>query len=320
MSGVLGPVSQLLLPVCLAAVFVAGALTVLAVVDPRTRAQRQVDRSLKAVADVPRPAGHGREAELRRPLAERALRPALRAAADLARRFTPQGRLDHLRRRLDLAGSPVGWDPDRVLAVKVLGALALAPAAAGLVQLPAPGPGPGLLAGLAGGLLGWWAPTLWVYQLGYDRTEALRDALPDAIDLLTISVEAGLTFEGALTHVARDAPGPLAGEFYRVLQEMQIGTGRLEALRALAERTDLPELRSFVSAMVQAEAFGVPVAGVLRVQSHELRLKRSQRAEAAAQQVPVKVLFPLIFCILPTLFIVIMGPVAITVMFSGIGR
>ena len=134
--------------------------------------------------------------------------------------------------------------------------------------------------------------------------------------MLVISVEAGLGFDAALAQVARNTTGPLAEEFFRVLQEMQIGTGRSDAMRALGERTDVPDLRGFVTSMVQADAFGIPIANVLRVQAKEMRVKRSQHAEEIAQKVPVKILFPLIFCILPSLFIVIMGPAAIQIMKS----
>jgi tight adherence protein C len=155
-----------------------------------------------------------------------------------------------------------------------------------------------------------------LHQAAYNRHERMRRDLPDALDLLTISVEAGLAFDAALAQVARNTEGPLAAEFFRVLQEMQIGLGRMDALRALGDRTDLPELRAFITAMVQADTFGVPIAGVLRVQSREQRTKRSQRAEEQAQKVPVKILFPLIFCILPTLFIVVIGPAAIQIYHS----
>ena len=158
-----------------------------------------------------------------------------------------------------------------------------------------------------------------VYQLGYNRTERLRRELPDALDLMTISVEAGLSFDAALAQVARNTTGPMAEEFFRVLQEMQIGWGRAEAMRALSDRTDLPELRGFVLAMIQADAFGIPVANVLRVQADEMRVKRTQRAEEAAQKVPVKILFPLIFCIMPALFVVILGPAIIQIFTSLAG-
>ena len=176
----------------------------------------------------------------------------------------------------------------------------------------------GLRVGLC--VAGFFAPNIALYQVAYNRTEQMRRELPDALDLLTISVEAGLAFDAGLSQVARNTTGPLADEFFRVLQEMQIGLGRSEALRALGERTDLPELRGFVTAMVQADAFGIPIASVLRVQAREMRIKRTQRAEELAQKVPVKILFPLIFCILPALFVVILGPAAITIFHSFSGR
>ena len=168
-------------------------------------------------------------------------------------------------------------------------------------------------------IIGYLAPNLWLYQLGYDRTQKIQKAMPDALDLLTISVESGLGFDAALSHVARNTGGPLADEFARVLQEMQIGLGRGAALRALGERTHVPELKGFVGAMVQADALGIPIANVLRVQSNEIRTKRRQRAEEQAQKVAVKILIPLIFCILPCLFIAVLGPAAIGIMesFSG---
>jgi tight adherence protein C len=144
----------------------------------------------------------------------------------------------------------------------------------------------------------------------------MQRELPDAIDLMTISVESGLGFDAAVQQVATNTDGPLADEFARVLREMQIGQGRSDALRALSERTTVPEVRTFVSAMVQADAFGIPIAQVLRVQSSEIRVKRRQRAEQKAQQVPVKITIPLIFTILPCLFIAVMGPAVISIMDS----
>ena len=129
-------------------------------------------------------------------------------------------------------------------------------------------------------------------------------------------MESGLGFDAAVQQVARNTEGPLAEEFSRVLREMQIGQGRAEALRALGERTNVADVRSFVGAMVQADSFGIPVAQVLRVQSSEMRVKRRQRAEEKAQQVPVKITVPLIFCILPTLFIAVMGPAVLSIMNS----
>lgn len=254
-----------------------------------------------------------RQQELQTPFGERIVGPLTERFVGAGRRLTPDERMEKIRRRLDLAGNPPGWDVDRILGLKALGLLA--GTLLGIVVPPLFGAGARgiLLTAVTLALLGWFGPTMWIYQVGYDRTEQIRRELPDALDLLTISVEAGLAFDAALTQVARNSDGPLAKELFRVLQEMQIGTGRMNALRALADRTDVEELRTFVGAMVQADTFGIPIANVLRVQSKEMRIKRGQRAEEKAQQVPVKILFPLIFCIMPALFIVVMGPAAITI-------
>jgi tight adherence protein C len=251
-------------------------------------------------------------AEIDRPFGERFAEPLLHRLSAWGRRLTPQDKVQRIKEKLELAGNPAGWDTNRVVAFKMLGTLGLGflGAAAGLL-LGAPVVAVGVALLLAG--VGWFVPDLVLYQVAHNRTEGMRRELPDALDLLTISVEAGLAFDAALAQVARNTDGPLADEFFRVLQEMQIGLGRAQALRDLGQRTNLPELKGFVTAMVQADAFGIPISQVLRVQAKEMRIKRSQRAEELAQKVPVKILFPLIFCIMPTLFVVILGPAAITV-------
>jgi tight adherence protein C len=238
----------------------------------------------------------------------------------MGRRFTPRDQVGRIRHRLELAGNPATWDVDRVVAFKMLGLLA--GGALGLLLPLVLGSGPLPVVGFATlfAVAGYFAPNAGLYQMGYNRREQMRRELPDALDLLTISVEAGLAFDAALSQVARNTTGPLAEEFFRVLQEMQIGLGRSEAMRGLGERTDLAELRAFVTSMVQADAFGIPIAHVLRVQAKEMRIKRTQRAEELAQKVPVKILFPLIFCILPALFVVILGPAAIQIYQSFSGR
>jgi tight adherence protein C len=254
-----------------------------------------------------------RQQELEVPFAERIIGPLAERFVGAGHRLTPDDRLDRIRNRLDLAGNPPRWDVDRVLGLKALGLVVGTLAGIAVPPLFGAGVRGIVLSVLALAVLGWFGPTMWVYQIGYDRTEQMRRELPDALDLLTISVEAGLAFDAALAQVARSSDGPLAKELFRVLQEMQIGTGRMDALRALADRTDVDELRIFVAAMVQADTFGIPISNVLRVQSKEMRVKRSQRAEEKAQQVPVKILFPLIFCIMPSLFIVVMGPAGIKI-------
>jgi tight adherence protein C len=302
----------------LVAIFVAMTLALMTLGTATSR-RRQVGRSLAAVNAL-HAAPSPFQQELNKPFAERVLDPGMARLSRVGRRLTREDQLARIRHRLELAGNPPQWDVDRVIALKVLGLVAgLLVGVAVPVLLHA---GPLTLIGIATvfGIGGYFAPNMLIYQLGYDRTEQVRRDLPDALDLLTISVEAGLAFDAGLSQVARNTTGPLAQEFFRVLQEMQIGLGRAEAMRSLGERTDVPELRAFVTSMVQADAFGIPIAQVLRVQAKELRIKRTQRAEELAQKVPVKILFPLIFCILPALFVVIIGPAAIQIFHSFSNR
>ncbi len=257
-------------------------------------------------------------AELDKPFSERVLAPLQNRFVGLGRRLSGADSSQRIRHKLDLAGNPPGWTVDRVMSGKVLGAIG--GFAAGLLFSFMLGSMTTRLVVIVGATIaGFFSPTMWLYQRGYERSKQLQRDLPDAIDLLTISVESGLGFDAAVQQVAHNTEGPIAEEFSRVLREMQIGSSRGESLRALSDRTNVNELKSFVSAMVQADAFGIPIAQVLRVQSHEMRVKRRQRAEEKAQQVPVKMTIPLIFCILPCLFIAVMGPAAIHIMDSFAG-
>ena len=270
-----------------------------------------VSRSLAAI-DAIKAAPDSMRQDLDKPFGERVFSPALARLTSLGHRFTPSDQTQRLRRKLDLAGNPVGWDTDRIAAFKMLGLFVLA-ALGFVVPLIFGNPLWSLVFGIGGGILGFFLPNIILHQAAYDRSARIQIDLPDSLDLLVISVESGLGFDAALSQVARNTEGPLAAEFFRVLQEMQLGTGRADALRALADRTDVDDLKGFVTAMVQADTFGIPVANVLRIQSREMRVRRSQRAEETAQKVPVKILFPLIFCILPALFIVILGPAVIQI-------
>lgn len=235
----------------------------------------------------------------------------------IAVRLSPSGISGRLQRRLDLAGNPARWTPDRILAVKGLGLLVLG-GLGGLYGLRSLG----LLflcAGLGAGA-GFFLPDILLYNAGEKRQTRIQVLLPDALDMLTVCVEAGLGFDAALSQVARNTRGPLALEFARALQEMQIGTSRSQALRAMVDRTTVPELRAFVSALVQAGDLGIAVSTVLREQASQMRLRRRQRAEEKAQKVPVKILFPLIFCLFPALFVFIIGPGVITIAHSVLGK
>ncbi len=287
---------------------IAGAIVSLGVAASQ---RQQVSRSLAALDALgARPEQLRRE--LDRPFSERVVNPLVARLGRVGNRFSPRDESARLRHKLELAGSPIRWDVERVQGFKVLGLIGGAVVGIAVPLLL----GPGLPVAVGGGIvlaaLGYFIPDITLYQVAYNRNERIRRDLPDSMDLLTISVEAGLPFDSALSQVARNTRGPLTDELFRVLQEMQIALGRIEALRALAERTNVTELRGFVTAMVQADQFGIPIASVLRVQSRDMRVKRTQRAEEQAQKVPVKILFPLVFCILPALFIVVMGPAAIS--------
>ena len=235
----------------------------------------------------------------------------------LAIRLSPAGIADRLQRRLDVAGNPRGWTPDRMLAAKGLGLIGLAMIGA---LLGLRNPGLAIVFAAVGGCAGFFLPDVLLYNAGLKRQARLQVALPDALDMLTVCVEAGLGFDAALAQVARNTAGPLAAEFARALQEMQIGKSRSQALRALADRTTVPEVRAFVSSLVQASDLGIPIARVLREQAKEMRVRRRQRAEGKAQQVPVKITFPLILCIFPALLIVVLGPGVINIAHALFGR
>jgi tight adherence protein C len=253
------------------------------------------------------------------PFGDRIMAPLQQRASKVARRLSGSDAPERIRKRLDVAGNPSGWTVERVQAGKVIGAITMFLMSAALTALMGTSLTIRIVIVVGATLIGWLGPNLYLYQKVYDRSKRMQRDLPDAIDLMTISVESGLAFDASVQQVARNTDGPLADEFSRVLREMQIGTGRADALRGLAERTEVDDVKAFVTAMVQADSFGIPIANVLRIQSSEMRIKRRQRAEEKAQKVPVKITIPLIFCILPTLFIAVMGPAVIHVMdsFSG---
>ena len=292
---------------------------VLASVGGTTKEAAGVHRSL-AVLEALTAAPDELKGDLEPSFNDRVLFPLLGRTQALGRRLTPADANDRIREKLEMAGNPRGWTVDRVMAGKVVGFVVALVVSLLLAVLMGLGFLPTMGLVVVASLAGYCAPNMYLHQQTYDRSEKLQRALPDAIDLLTISVESGLGFDAACSQVARNTDGPLSEEFARMLQEMQIGRGRSEALRSLADRTNLPDLRSFVSAMVQADAFGIPVGQVLRVQSSEIRVKRRQWAEEMAQKVPVKILVPLIFCILPCLFIAVLGPAGISIMGSFSGR
>jgi tight adherence protein C len=250
------------------------------------------------------------------PVLDRLVVPFYSNMKRLALRLSPTGTGDRLSHSLDLAGNPAGMAVERLLGFKGAGLLA-----GGLVGMFYGGMSlKGVLFGAIGGAVGFFIPDLLVYNTGAKRQEVLRRGLADALDMLTVCVEAGQGFDAALMQVARSVEGPVAGEFARVLAEIQIGKSRGDAFSSLSSRTKVTEIRTFVTALVQADRLGLPIGSVLREQSVQMRLIRRQRAEEQAQKVPVKILFPMLLFIFPALFIVVIGPGVIRMIaaFSGV--
>ncbi|CAH0193683.1 hypothetical protein SRABI83_01730 [Arthrobacter sp. Bi83] len=235
----------------------------------------------------------------------------------LGRKITPAGYVRRLDKLLSMAGRPPSIPLGRVLAAKP--ALAAVGFALGIF-LSSTSPSPVMkLLGLFILGMGYFIPDLLLISKGQERQKAIQLELPNTLDQMLIAVDAGLGFEGAMARAGETGKGPLAEELVRTLQDMQVGRSRRESYLALTERTNVPELRSFVQAVVQADAYGIAISGVLRVQAKVMRVKRRQRAEEKAMKLPVSVLFPLLFFIFPVLFIAILGPAVINSIntFSG---
>jgi tight adherence protein C len=237
-----------------------------------------------------------------------ALGPTGRLFAGLGRRLTRPGYLERTRERLGSLGSDLAVE--RFLAYKGMGAAA--GAVLGLWSMAGnAGLGFAVLVILAP--IGFAYPDVWLRRRQRNRAEQIRRALPDSLDLMAISVEAGVGLEGAMARAAEDLGGPLGEEYARLLHEMQLGTSRHEAFQAMRRRVGLPEMTSFVLALLQADSLGIAVGKVLKTQAGELRLRRRQRAKEQAAKTPVKILFPLVFGIFPALLIVVLGPAVIRI-------
>jgi len=255
-----------------------------------------------------------RKGQLERSALERLIFPFAGKVVSSITNLTPLDLYRRTNRLIELAGNPPALTAERIVAFKILfGIVGLVVGIAVAPLLPFTGFVVGVMTVGFFTLTGYTFPSAGLASRASKRQKEIRKAMPDTIDLLTISVEAGLGFDAALAQVVRNVPGPLSQEIARMLQEMQIGVSRTEALRHVNDRTEVQELDGFVLSMIQADKYGVGVAKVLRAQSTELRQKRRQRAEELAQKVPLKLLFPMIFMVLPALFIVILGPGAIKV-------
>jgi tight adherence protein C len=291
-----------------ATIFVLGL-----VVDMMLNKRRRYATVLETqVGAVPDSITNLRHAQLNSSALERLVFPFAGKVVSSITRLTPLDLYRRTNRLIELAGNPPSLTAERIVAFKIV--FGIVGFVAGFLVaplLPFKGFAPSVMIAVLFALTGYTFPSAGLSARASKRQKEIRKAMPDTMDLLTISVEAGLGFDAALAQVVKNVPGPLSDEIARMLQEMQIGVSRAEALRHLNDRTEVPELDGFVLSMIQADKYGVGVAKVLRAQATELRQKRRQRAEEVAQKVPLKLLFPTIFLVLPAMFIVILGPGAI---------
>lgn len=253
------------------------------------------------------------EVELSLPFFERVIRPTLDKLGSFVTRFVRAGSLDALQEQLNLAGRPWGMTASafwllRLLSLLLFSVLGLALAIVMTMDQPMFMLGP-----VGGGVLGYLVPQMVVTSKVKKRKKQILLSMPSALDLLTISVEAGLSFDAALSRVAEKYENALTTEITQVLNEVRLGRPRVEALEDMARRCKVEELTNFVQAVVQSEQLGVGIANVLRIQSEEIRRRRRQRAEEQGQKAPLKMLFPMVGCIFPTLFIVLLGPAVVEV-------
>jgi tight adherence protein C len=259
------------------------------------------------------PAATLEELELQRPLFDRTVRPVVGRLSGVAMRVASPRTVSRTNKKLLLAGEPGGMRATEFVALKLL--LSGAALVLGIVLFAILGRNPvyGSLIALVLGALFFVLPEFWLSRKVSSRQQQILLALPDTLDLLTISVRAGLGFDGALAKVVEKTQGPLAEEFQRALAEIRVGRSRRDALRDMAARVDVAPLTNFVGAILQADQLGVAISQVLQVQSEQLRIERRQRAEELAAKAPIKMLFPLVGCIFPSMFIVILGPAVILI-------
>jgi tight adherence protein C len=255
------------------------------------------------------------ELELQRPLSERTLKPIISGIARLIGRFYPTNTVNGISLKLKRAGME-STSTEFLVGVKGFAAVVGAIGVSSLVNLMTGDLTYTFLGLVGGGLLGFMAPDYYLSSKAGGRANGILEQLPDALDLLTISVEAGLGFDAAIVKVTEKMKGPLTEEFKRASAEQRIGKSRQEALRGISERVEVKELRNFISAIIQADQLGVSMSKVLRIQSEQLRTERRQRAEEKAARAPILIMLPTVGCIFPSLFIVILAPAALSAMAS----
>jgi tight adherence protein C len=253
------------------------------------------------------------EMELQRPFTERFLRPTIEKLGSRLSRSTPQKARQDLLNKLDLAGRPGNLTPEDFAAVRLIAAAVMA-AVGLLLGLLLANPLYLAISIVVGAVLGFFLPVLWLNQKVDTRRREIQKGLPDALDLLVICVDAGLGFDAALTRVTEKFKNALSTEFAKVLREVSLGRPRLEALDEMGRSSGVEDLHNFIQAVIQSEQFGTGIGKILRIQADEMRRKRRQRAQEKAAQATLKMMLPMVGCIFPTLWIVLLGPAALILM------
>ncbi|HID52747.1 MAG TPA: type II secretion system F family protein [Anaerolineae bacterium] len=248
------------------------------------------------------------EIELSMPITDRVFVPIIRGISEFLVRFTPQKTLESTTRMLELAGNPRNMRAAEFLMIRVVASILFAALTFMVMTRFGSALNKRLLFTLGAFVLGWFLPYMWLRAKVDRRKQAIIKKLPDALDLMTICVDAGMTFNGAMQKVDEKWDDPLAKEFGRAIYEMQLGKSRRQSLRDMADRMDVPDVTSFIAAILQAGQLGVGIGKILRIQADQMRVRRRQRAEERAQQAPVKMMFPMVFLIFPSIFIVLLGP------------
>ncbi len=280
---------------------------------PSSNAADMVQERLQAYGGAGAKALTEDEIVLQKPFSERVLRPFIQGLGNRFSRSTPEKARNDLQNRLNLAGRPGNLGPSEFIAVRYVAAVVLF--AIGLLLGLLSGNPTFIAVGAAvGGILGFFGPLYWLRTKVEQRRSEIQKSLPDAMDLLTIAVEAGLGFDAAMQRVTDKFHNALSDEFATVLQEVRLGRPRLEALDDMGRRTGVEDLHNFVQAVIQSEQMGVGVARILRLQSDEMRRKRRQRAQEKAAQASLKMMLPMVGCIFPTLWIVLLGPAVLIIL------
>lgn len=280
------------------------------------RREPSADERLKRLAVLTRVPSE-REKKLARPLGERLFGPVVQFINNLIISVTPRHVVDAVREKLDVTGNPWNMTPGDYILMRVITLVIIPVAVFGLTL--GLGRSTSVLLAFVAAALGWLVPEMMMQSKKKEREKQIRKSLPDVLDLLTVSVEAGLGFDAALAKVVERKKGPLADEFALLLQEIRMGKPRRDALREVSERVKIDDITSFIASVIQADQLGVSIANILRIQSAQVRTKRRQQAEEAAMKAPIKMLFPLIFFIFPTLFVVLLGPAIIQLAMTFMG-